>query len=74
MSYMASITIRIPEPLNRELKKLARSKELPVSDLVRDSLKRYVALEQLRAIRAKLRPYAEKAGILTDEDVFRIDS
>jgi predicted transcriptional regulator len=68
------MTVRIPEPLSRELKKLSRSKQQPVSDLVRDSLRRYVALEQLRSIRARLRPYAEKAGILTDEDVFRMNS
>ena len=74
MTYMTSITIRIPENLSRELKKLSRDKHQPVSDLVRDSLRRYVALEQLRSLRTTLRPYAEKAGFLTEDDILGIPS
>ncbi len=74
MSYMTSMTIRIPEPLSLELKKLSRSKQQPVSDLVRESLRRYVAVERFHALRAKFVPLAEKAGFYTDEDVFRVVS
>jgi len=71
MSYMSSITIRIPDKLRRELDKLSRDKQQPVSDLVRDSLRRYVALERFRELRKKTIPYAEAQGFLTDEDVFK---
>jgi predicted transcriptional regulator len=65
------MTVRIPEPLSRELKKLARDNHQPVSDLVRESVRRYVAVERFKALRALTVPYAQKAGFLTDEDVFK---
>jgi predicted transcriptional regulator len=68
---MSNLTVRIPEKLRNELKQLGRRQQRPVSDLVRDSLRRYVAQERLRQIREKLRPYAEAKGFLTDEDVFK---
>jgi phosphoribosylanthranilate isomerase len=39
--------------------------------VVRESLRRYLDLEQLREIREQLRPHAEAAGVLTDEDIFK---
>ncbi len=71
MSYMGSLTIRIPDKLRRDLDKLSRDKQQPVSDLVRDSLRRYVAVERFRDLRKKIVPLAEKQGFLTDEDVFK---
>jgi len=43
----------------------------PVSDVVRESIRRYVAIEKFRAIRRKVLPFAEAQGFLTDEDVFK---
>ena len=71
MSCMSSLTIRIPETLRRKLDKLSRDKQQPVSDLVRDSLRRYVALERFRELRKKTMPFAEAQGFLTDDDVFK---
>ncbi len=71
MSCMSSLTIRIPEELRRELDRLSHEKGQPVSDLARDSLRRYVALERFRQLRKKTVPLAEAQGFLTDEDVFK---
>lgn len=71
MSYMSSLTIRIPDPLRRQLEKLSRQKQQPLSDMVRDSLRRYVAAEQFQALRKKAMPFAEAQGFLTDDDVFK---
>lgn len=71
MWCMSNLTVRIPDKLRKELKQLCRRQQRPVSDLVRESLRRYLAQEQLRRIREKLRPYAEARGFLTDEDVFK---
>ena len=71
MSCMSSLTIRIPETLRRKLDKLSRDKQQPVSDLVRDSLRRYVALERFRELRKGPMPFAEAQGFLTDDDVFK---
>jgi predicted transcriptional regulator len=68
---MSNLTVRIPAELRKELQQLGKKQHRPVSDLVRDSLRRYVAQEQLRQIRQRLRPYAEAKGLLTDEDIFK---
>jgi predicted transcriptional regulator len=68
---MSTLTIRIPDPLRRELEKLCRQKQQAMSDLVRDSLRRYVAVERFSALRKKSLPFAEAQGYLTDEDVFK---
>jgi predicted transcriptional regulator len=65
------MTIRIPDPLRRELEKLCRHKQSTMSELVRDSLRRYVAIEQFQELRRKTLPYAEAQGFFTDEDVFK---
>jgi len=38
---------------------------------VRDSVRRYVAIERFRALCRKVLPFAEAQGFLTDEDVFK---
>ena len=68
---MTTLTIRIPESLRKDLKSLSRSENKAVSDIVRESIRRHVAVERFRALRRKVLPFAEAQGILTDEDVFR---
>lgn len=68
---MNSLTIRLPEELREDLDAISREQDKPVSDLVRDSLRRYVAMEKFRMLRKKTLPFAEAQGFLTDEDVFR---
>lgn len=68
---MTTLTIRLPDDLRRQLDKLSRDENKPVSDIVRESLRRYVAVERFRAIRKKVLPFAEAQGLLTDEDVFK---
>ncbi|NBT12085.1 MAG: ribbon-helix-helix protein, CopG family [Planctomycetia bacterium] len=68
---MTTLTIRLPEDLRSELDKLSRDENKAVSDIVRESLRRYVAVERFRAIRRKILPFAEAQGLLTDDDVFK---
>ena len=68
---MSNLTVRIPEALQQKLRRLSRRQHRPLSDVVRESLRRYLAAEQLRQVREKLRPYAESRGILTDDDIFK---
>jgi predicted transcriptional regulator len=74
MYYMSTLTVRIPDELKAQLEELSRRLHRPVSDLVRESLRQFVVQEELRQLRAKLRPYAEAAGFFTDEDVFEVVS
>ncbi len=69
-----TLTIRISDDLRKELKKISQEESIPVSDLVRDSLNRYIAIRKFRGIRNKILPFAESQGILTDEDVYKLIS
>jgi len=68
---MSTLTLRIPDDLKKQLEELSRQLRRPTSELVRESLRRYVVTEQLKAIRRATVPLAEAQGYLTDEDVFR---
>jgi predicted transcriptional regulator len=68
---MTTLTIRLPDDLRSELDKISRNENKAVSDIVRESLRRYVAVERFRAIRRKVLPFAEAQGLLTDDDVFK---
>jgi predicted transcriptional regulator len=71
MYYMNTLTIRIPDDLRADLQEISSRQSVPVSDLVRQSIRRYVAIERFRSLRKKTLPFAEAQGLLTDEDVFR---
>ena len=68
---MGALTMRLPDELQKMLEEFCRQQHRSSSDVVRESLRRHFAQEQLRQLREKLRPYAEAKGLLTDEDVFR---
>ncbi len=71
---MSNLTIRIPEGLKKQLQDFCDEQNRPVSEVVRDSLRRYLAIERFQALRRKTLPFAEAQGLLTDEDVFRVIS
>ncbi len=68
---MTTLTIRLPEALKAALDEISREENRAISDIVRESLRRYVAVERFRSVRKKILPFAEAQGLLTDEDVFR---
>ncbi len=67
----SALTIRLDPDLERQLKRLARRTGRSCSELVRDALRRQLALTQLDDLRQRIMPFAEARGYLTDEDVFR---
>jgi len=71
LSYMSAVTIRLDSKLQRELDRLCRRLGRTRSEVVRDALRRQIALLRFDEGRRRLMPYAEAAGYLTDEDVFR---
>ena len=64
------ITFRVPQDLNSDLQKISKEEDKPVSNLVRESLRRYVQIYRFRKLREKVLPFAEAQGLLTDEDIF----
>jgi len=68
---MTTLTIRLNDELAAKLDAMAKRSHRSRSDLVREMLRRQMLLDELRDLRTRLRPYAEQAGYLTDEDFFR---
>lgn len=68
---MSTLTLRIPDDLKEQLEALSRQQQRPASELVRESLRKYVAAEQLKSLRGMTAPLAEAQGFVTDDDVFQ---
>jgi len=65
-----TLTVRIPENLRKELIEISKEQNKPLSDLVRDSLRKTIAIARFRKLRYMVLPFAEARGTITDEDVF----
>lgn len=65
------ITIRLPEDLRKTLQEISRQEHVPVSDIVRESLRKYISIHRFRQLRNKVLPFAEAQGLLTDENIFK---
>ena len=70
VSYMA-VTIRLEPDLERQLDRMSRELKRTRSEIVREALRRQLALMRFEKARRQLMPFAEARGYLTDEDVFR---
>jgi predicted transcriptional regulator len=66
-----TMTIRLDEDLERVLDRLCEETGRTRSEIVRDALRRQLALLRFEQLRRKVMPFAEARGYLTDEDVFR---
>ncbi len=64
-----TITIRLSDELRSKLDSTSRKTNLTVGQLVREAVRRYLAVQRFRELRAGTIPYAERAGFFTDEDV-----
>jgi predicted transcriptional regulator len=68
---MGTLTIRLDDKLEADLERLSRQQKRTKSELVRDILRRYTSAELFQEARRRMKPYAERAGYLTDEEFFR---
>ena len=66
-----AITIRLDKGLERRLSEIVRRTGRTRSEIVREALRRQLDVMAFEEARRRLMPYAEAAGWLTDEDVFR---
>jgi predicted transcriptional regulator len=68
---MSTVTVRLDKKLDAGLKRLSKQTGRPKSDLIRDALRRQLAITRFEELRRSVAPFAEARGWLTDEDVFR---
>jgi len=67
----STLTIRLDAELERWLGQLSKRTGRNRSEIVRDALRRQLALLRFEELRRRSLPFAEARGYLTDEDVFR---
>lgn len=67
----SALTIRLDPELEQQLERLAKRTGRTRSEIVREAIRRQLALAQFEDLRTRMMPFAEAAGYLTDEDVFR---
>lgn len=66
-----SITIRLPEGLQRELEKAVKAEKTSKSEIIREAIVRYLSVKRFQQLRRRVLPFAEVRGLLTDEDIFK---
>jgi hypothetical protein len=67
----SALTIRLDPELERQLAQVAKRSGRSRSQVVRDALRRQLAIAQFRELRSRIMPLAEATGYPTDDDVFR---
>ena len=67
----SALTIRLDPELEERLDRAAKRSGRTRSDIAREALRRQLALTQFEELRKRMMPFAEAAGYLTDEDIFR---
>lgn len=66
-----AITVRLDKDLDKRLDEVSRRSGRSRSEVVRDALRRQLALLDFEQLREQIMPFAEEQGYLTDDDVFR---
>lgn len=69
---MSTLTLRVPDELDKALERQSAALGISKSDLAREALKRYLRATEFRALRTRLVARAQAGGINTDEDVFEV--
>jgi len=65
------LSVSLPDRLVEELKSLARETGRNKSDIIRESLSLYIWETRLKRLKKQFKPLAKKAGLVTEEDVFK---
>jgi len=64
-------TLRLPKDIRNELEAISKNEKVPLGQVVREAIERYIVLRRFRQLRKKVLPFAETQGLLTDEDIFK---
>ena len=67
---MTTLTIRLDDRLDAQLRELAARTGKGKSEFVREAIRRQIAIARFEDLQRRLAPFAEARGWLTDEDVF----
>lgn len=68
---MSTLTIRLDERLEADLREVVACTGARRADFAREALRRQLALAKLELLRKELAPYAQTCGWSTEDDVLR---
>jgi len=75
LSYVKeTITVRLDKDVARLLARAVKLSRRTQSEVIRDALRRQLAIDVFDQLRRRVAPFAEAQGLLTDEDVFNLVS
>ena len=69
---MSTLTLRVPDDLDKALERQSTALGISKSDLAREALKRYLRVAEFRTLRSRLVARAQAGGVNTDDDVFEV--
>jgi predicted transcriptional regulator len=69
---MSTLTLRVPDDLEKALERQSAALGISKSDLAREALRRYLRVAEFRTLRSRLVARAQAGGINTDDDVFEV--
>ena len=67
---MSSISVRLPEELQKRLDEAVEAEQTNRSEILREALSTYLKLREFQRLRREMIPTAEAHDVYTDEDVF----
>jgi len=70
----AILSVSVEPALKRKLERFAKDSKRKKSDLVKEALQRFLAEQEFRRLREESLSFGRKAGLLTDEDVYKVIS
>lgn len=65
------LSISLPEHISQELNRFAKNTGRNKSDIVKESISLYLWESRLSQIKKRLSSKAKKAGIITEDDLFK---
>jgi len=71
---MSAISVTLPSKMKSQLDRWSKKEQQKKGEIIRDALRQYFARKEFDALRSKMVPRAQKMGIFTDEDVFKLVS
>jgi hypothetical protein len=74
MNRMATLSLGISDDMSKRIREICRLRRCNVEEVVRDVLRRWISIEQVRRDAAEVRRFAQAAGFRTEEDILESTS
>lgn len=71
---MSSLTITMPSKMKSRLDRISKKEHQDKGEIVRAAIRKYLFRKDVDELRERMIPRAQKMGIVSDEDVFKLVS